>query len=130
MLIYYIKLFLSYLFRARSWYFSGGGLILHASLLHTTGCATVAVPAYRNAEIPFSQARLWEIDGTVFRPTPCQRGHGIPCAVGCLYALAVSFLGRGSSSLIFFYYIIPPPRTWPPLGLFPQCPPALTVEPQ
>jgi hypothetical protein len=39
MLIYYIKLFLSYLFRARSWYFSGGGFILHASLLHTTALA-------------------------------------------------------------------------------------------
>jgi hypothetical protein len=33
------------------------------------------VPAYNNAGILFSQARYWELDGTVFQPTPSPSGH-------------------------------------------------------
>jgi len=39
------------------------------------GLAHGEVPAYNNAEILFSQARLWELDGTVFQPTPSPSGH-------------------------------------------------------
>jgi hypothetical protein len=33
------------------------------------------VPAYNNAELLFSQARFWELDGTVTQATPSPSGH-------------------------------------------------------
>ena len=33
------------------------------------------VPAYNNAALLYCQARFWELDGTVMRPTPSPSGH-------------------------------------------------------
>jgi len=69
------------------------------------------VPAYNNAETLFSQARLWELDGTVFRPTPCPSGHGI-------LPLLVFVAGRGLLSSFFIGACLPAFDTTAKAGFF------------